>query len=351
MRQQELIQKLLAGADLSAQEMEACIDSIMENRFTDAGTGAILALLQKKGVTPTEAIGAYENLMTRVTPITLPAHAVDTCGTGGDHRGTFNISTAAAFIAAGAGVPIAKHGNRSITSKCGSADVLEALGYRVDLPASATEEQFRETGFAFLFAPLYHPSMKAVASIRRELGIRTLFNLLGPLINPAKVKRQFIGVFDPSVMELYADVLIHAGCQHAMIVHGKTEHGDGLDEASVSGPTTIIELFEGRLCHHTVNPEDFGLNRWSIDELAGGNAETNAQIIRQILDGSATQAQIDAALFASAITCYVSGMGSCIDEGMSMSKESLESLAAMENMNRIIEVNNRLAEECNTHES
>ncbi|HHE07861.1 MAG TPA: anthranilate phosphoribosyltransferase, partial [Chlorobaculum parvum] len=264
---------------------------------------------------------------------------------------TFNISTAAAFIAAGAGVPIAKHGNRSITSKCGSADVLEALGYRVDLPAAATEKQFRETGFAFLFAPLYHPSMKAVASIRRELGIRTLFNLLGPLINPARIKRQLIGVFDPSVMELYAEVLTHAGCQHAMIVHGKTEHGDGLDEASVCGTTTIIELFEGRLCHHTVTPEEFGLGRWSIDELAGGDAEANAKIIRQILDGSATQAQIDAVLFASAISCYVSGMGSCIDEGMSMSKESLESLAAMKNMNRIIEVNNRLAEECNKHES
>ncbi|HHE31688.1 MAG TPA: anthranilate phosphoribosyltransferase [Chlorobaculum parvum] len=347
MRQQELLQKLLEGTDLSVEEMETCIDSIMDGRFTDAGTGAILALLQKKGVTPAEAIGAYENLMSRATPITLPAHAVDTCGTGGDHRGTFNISTAAAFIAAGAGVPIAKHGNRSITSKCGSADVLEALGYRVDLPAAATEAQFRETGFAFLFAPTYHPSMKAVAPIRRELGIRTLFNLLGPLINPARIKRQLIGVFDPSVMELYAEVLIHAGCEHAMIVHGKTEHGDGLDEASVCGTTSIIELFEERLCHHTVTPEEFGLGRWSIDELAGGDAEINAQIIRQILDGSATQAQIDAALFASAISCYVSGMGSCIDEGMSMSKESLETLAALQNMNRIIEINQQLAQDCN----
>ena len=351
MRQQELIQKLLAGTDLSVQEMETCIDSIMESRFTDAGTGAILALLQKKGVTPAETIGAYENLMTRATPINLPPHAVDTCGTGGDHRGTFNISTAAAFIAAGAGVPIAKHGNRSITSKCGSADVLEALGYRVDLPAAATEAQFRETGFAFLFAPTYHPSMKAVAPIRRELGIRTLFNLLGPLINPARIKRQLIGVFDPSVMELYAEVLMHTGCEHAMIVHGKTEHGDGLDEASVCGPTTIIELFEGRLCHHTVHPEEFGLGRWSIDELTGGDAEANAKIIRQILDGSATQAQIDAALFASAISCYVSGMGSCIDEGMSMSKESLETLAALQNMNRIIEVNQQLAQDCNENAS
>lgn len=346
MRQQELLQKLLEGIDLSLQEMETCIDSIMESRFTDAGTGAILALLQKKGVTPAEAIGAYENLMSRAMPIGLAPHAVDTCGTGGDHRGTFNISTAAAFIAAGAGVPIAKHGNRSITSKCGSADVLEALGFRVDLPAAATEALFRETGFAFLFAPLYHPSMKAVAGIRRELGIRTLFNLLGPLINPARVKHQLIGVFDPSVMELYADVLIHAGCQHAMIVHGKTEHGDGLDEPSVCGATSIIELFEGRLCHHTVQPEDFGLGRWSIDELVGGDAEVNAQIIREILDGSATQAQIDAALFASAMTCYASGMATCIDEGMSMSKESLETLAALENMKKIIKANKRLALEC-----
>jgi anthranilate phosphoribosyltransferase len=343
MRQQELLQKLLEGVHLSGQEMESCMNSIMENRFSDAGTGAILALLQKKGITSEEAIGAYECLIEKATPITLNNRAVDTCGTGGDHTGTFNISTAAAFIASGAGIPIAKHGNRSITSRCGSADVLEALGYRVDLPPSVTEEQFCQTGFAFLFAPLYHPSMKAVAAIRRDLGIRTIFNMLGPLLNPARVRRQLIGVFDPSVMELYAEVLSFSGCDHAMIVHGKTETGMGLDEPSVCGTTSIIEVSNGRLCHHTVQPEDFGLNRWGIEELSGGDREANAQIIREILDGSAPQSKIEAALFASAIACYVSGMASCIDEGMSLSKGSLESGDAEAKMKRIMETNRRLA--------
>ena len=346
MRQQEILQKLLEGNDLSRQEMETCMNAIMVNRFTDAGTGAILALLQKKGVTPEEAIGACESIISKATPVNLDLQAVDTCGTGGDHTGTFNISTAAAFIASGAGVPIAKHGNRSITSKCGSADVLEALGYHVDLPACATEELFRQTGFAFLFAPLYHPSMKAVAAVRKELGIRTIFNMLGPVINPARVRRQLIGVFDASVMEIYAEVLALAGCDHVMLVHGSTGDGGGFDEPSVCGPTSMIELHQGELIRHTVEPEEFGLGRWDIADLAGGDSHANAQIIREVLDGSASQAKIDAALFASAITCYVSGMASCIDEGMSMSKGSLETCEALDKMNLIIETNQRLASKC-----
>jgi anthranilate phosphoribosyltransferase len=351
MRQQELLQKLLEGKTLSEQEMEICINSIMEDRYTPAGIGAILALLQKKGITPEEAIGAWEGIMDKATSISLDPNAVDTCGTGGDHTGTFNISTAAAFIACGAGVPIAKHGNRSVTSRCGSADVMEVLGYTVDLPPEVSEAQFRETGFAFLFAPLYHPSMKAVASVRRELGIRTIFNMLGPLINPAKVRRQLIGVFDPEIMDLYAEVLMHAGCDHAMIVHGKTGSGIGLDEPSVCGPTSIVELLDGRLCHHTTNPEDFGLGRWTIEELEGGDSETNARIILQVLDGSASQAMIDASLYAAAITCYVSGMATCIDDGLSKAKESLESGHASRKLTRIVEVNRSLASECRTAEN
>jgi len=348
MRQQELLQKLLKGVHLSRQDMETCMNSIMDNLYTPAGVGAILALLQTKGITSVEAVGAYESIMSKATPIELDRQAVDTCGTGGDHMGTYNISTTAAFIACGAGVKIAKHGNRSVTSRCGSADVLESLGYKVDLPPEDTEALFCETGFAFLFAPMYHPSMKAVASVRRELGIRTIFNMLGPLINPARIRRQMIGVFDPSIMDIYADVLIHAGCEHAMIVHGKTETGAGIDEPSVSGPTAIVELNNGRLCHHTIHPGDFGLRSWKTSELEGGDSEDNARIIRQVLDGSAPQAKIDAALFASAITCYVSGLANCIDEGLSMSKESLESGQAAEKLSLIIEINRRLASGCRT---
>ena len=345
MRQQELLQKLLGGYTLSEQDMEICMDSIMEGRYTPAGIGAILALLQSRRVTTGEAIGAWEGIMDKATPLALDPNAVDTCGTGGDHMGTFNISTAAALIACGAGVPIAKHGNRSITSRCGSADVIEVLGYTVDLPPEASEELFRETGFAFLFAPLYHPSMKAVAPIRKELGIRTIFNMLGPLLNPAKVRRQLIGVFDPSIMELYAEVLMHAGCEHAMIVHGQTETGLGLDEPSVCGTTEMLELQNGTLSRHTANPEDFGLGRWTIEELEGGDSEANARIILQILDGSANQAKIEAALYASAITCYISGKATCIDDGLSKSRESLESGHASGKLSAIIDVNRRLASE------
>jgi anthranilate phosphoribosyltransferase len=345
MHQQELLQKLLGGAILSEQDMETCMNSIMEGRFTPAGIGAILALLQMRGITPGEAIGAWEGVMDMATPVALAPNAVDTCGTGGDHTGTFNISTAAALIACGAGVPVAKHGNRSITSKCGSADVMEVLGYKVDLPPEASEVQFQETGFAFLFAPLYHPAMKAVAPIRRELGIRTIFNMLGPLLNPAKVRRQLIGVFDPSIMDLYAEVLMHAGCDHAMIVHGTTETSMSLDEPSVCGMTEMVELLNGKVNRYTASPEDFGLGRWTLEELEGGDSEDNARIILQVLDGSANQAKIDAALYAAAITCYVSGMASCIDDGLSMAKESLESGHASEKLARIVEVNHRLAAE------
>ncbi|NTV01731.1 MAG: anthranilate phosphoribosyltransferase [Chlorobiaceae bacterium] len=343
MHQQELLQKLLGGVILSEQDMETCMNSIMEGRFTPAGIGAILAMLQMRGITPGEAIGAWEGVMDMATPVSLAPNAVDTCGTGGDHTGTFNISTAAALIACGAGVPIAKHGNRSVTSKCGSADVIEVLGYRVDLPPEASEIQFRETGFAFLFAPLYHPAMKAVAPIRRELGIRTIFNMLGPLLNPAQVRRQLIGVFDPAIMDLYAEVLMHAGCDHAMIVHGKTDTCMSLDEPSVCGPTEMIELLDGQITRFTANPEDFGLGRWTLEELEGGDKDDNARIILQILDGSASQAKIEAALFAAAITCYVSGTATCIDDGLSKAKDSLESGHASEKLAKIVEVNRRLA--------
>jgi anthranilate phosphoribosyltransferase len=345
MHQQELLKRLLGGERISEQDMETCMNSIMEGRFTPAGIGAILALMQQRGVTPGEAIGAWEGIMDKAEPLSLDPNAVDTCGTGGDHTGTFNISTAAALIACGAGVPIAKHGNRSVTSRCGSADVIEELGYKVDLPPEATETQFRETGFAFLFAPLYHSSMKAVAGIRKELGIRTIFNMLGPLLNPARVRRQMIGVFDPSVMDIYAEVLTHAGCDHAIIVHGTTGNGIGLDEPSVCGPTEMLELIDGTICRHTVQPEDFGLGRWTLEELEGGDREANARIILQILDGTATQARIDAALYAAAITCYVSGTATCIDDGLSKSKDSLEAGHASEKLEKIIEVNRRLASE------
>jgi anthranilate phosphoribosyltransferase len=343
MPQKKLLNILMAGKDLAREEMTLCMNNIMDGAFSDIVLAALLALLQKKGVTADEAAGAYASIMARATLCKLDEDAVDTCGTGGDHTGTFNISTAAAIIACGAGVSIAKHGNRSMTSRCGSADVLEALGFAIDLPPAATEELFRQTGFAFLFAPLYHPSMKAVAHVRRELGIRTIFNMLGPLLNPAGVKRQLVGVFEPDLMDLYGTVLQATGCRHSLIVYGETETGAAFDEPSISGPTHILELHEGVMARHIVNPEDFGFNRCPIEDLAGGNREENAIIIRNILDGSATRAKTEAALYAAAMTCYVSGKASCIDEGVCMASESLESGQASCKFTAVLQLNRELS--------
>ena len=325
MPQKKLLQKLLAEDNFSQEQMTFCMNSIMDGHFSEIVIAALLALLQKKGVTSNEATGAYYSLMEKAVTIVLDDNAVDTCGTGGDHAGTFNISTTASIIANSAGVQIAKHGNRSVTSSCGSADVLEALGFAIDLPPEATKELFEQTGFAFLFAPLYHPSMKKVAHIRRELGIRTIFNILGPLINPAGAKRQLVGVFNKELMELYTEVLLQIGTRHAMVVHSMTEEGIALDEPSLNGPTHIIEIQNGSVARHTVYPEDFGLSRHALSEIQGGNRDENALIIRNIIDGSAPAAYIDAAIFTTAMACYISGKSPCINDGFILAKESLES--------------------------
>jgi anthranilate phosphoribosyltransferase len=343
MPQKKLLQKLLAGEHFSQEEMTFCMNSIMDGLFSEIVIAAMLALLQKKGVTPTETAGAYYSLMAKASTIELDEDAVDTCGTGGDHAGTFNISTTASIIANSAGVRIAKHGNRSVTSSCGSADVLEALGFTIDLTPEATKELFEQTGFAFLFAPLYHPSMKKVAHIRRELGIRTIFNILGPLINPAGAKRQLVGVFNRELMELYTEVLIQTGARHAMIVHGMTEEGIALDEPSLNGPTHIIEIQNGRVRELTVHPEEFGLTRHALSEIRGGNRDENALIIRRILDGSAPAAHINATLFTTAMTCHVSGKAASIHEGFIMAREALESGHSEKTFNEILKINAALS--------
>ncbi|NTU97547.1 MAG: anthranilate phosphoribosyltransferase [Chlorobiaceae bacterium] len=343
MPQKDLLQKLLDGGHFTHEEMALCMNRIMDGVFSDVFIAALLSLQQKNGITASEAVGACRSLMERASIIDLHPNVIDTCGTGGDHAGTFNISTTASIIANGAGVPVAKHGNRSITSSCGSADVLEALGFTIDLPMQATKELFDRTGFAFLFAPLYHPSMKRVAPIRKELGIRTIFNILGPLINPARSKRQLVGVFNMDLMELYAEVLLETGVRHAMIVHSMTEEGAPLDEPSPNGPTHIIELFGGTAVRHTVYPENFGLERHALSEIQGGDKHENAVIIRKILDGSASRAYIDAALYTSAMACYISGRVGCVDDGFTMSMEALESGSAQRKFNEILQANADIA--------
>jgi anthranilate phosphoribosyltransferase len=346
MAHKDFLHKLLSGEHFSQEEMTQCMNAIMNGVFPDSVIAALLALLERKGATSPEVAGAYYSLISRANIIDLSEDAVDTCGTGGDHAGTYNISTVASIIANGAGVPIAKHGNRSVTSSCGSADVLEELGFAVDLPPEATRELFERTGFAFLFAPLYHPSMKRVAQVRRELGIRTMFNMLGPLINPAHSRRQLVGVYSHDLMELYTEVLLRTGTIHAMVVHATSSDGAPLDEPSPDGPTWIVEIQNGYVCRHTVYPEDFGLERHPLSSIQGGDRKKNASILRSILDGSASPAAIDAALYTAAMACYVSGQASCIDDGMSMSKGALESGDAENKFRNILDINAELSARC-----
>jgi anthranilate phosphoribosyltransferase len=343
MAHKDFLHKLLSGDHFPQEEMTQCMNSIMNGVFPDTVIAALLALLEHKGVTSAEVAGAYYSLIARANTIDLSPDAVDTCGTGGDHAGTYNISTIGSIIANSTGVPIAKHGNRSVTSSCGSADVLEELGFRIDLPVEATLELYARTGFSFLFAPLYHPSMKRVAHIRKELGIRTIFNMLGPLINPARSKRQLVGVYSSELMELYTEVFLQTGTHHAMIVHAMTEEGVSLDEPSLNGPTYIVEIQNGYVCRHTVYPEDFGLDRHPLSAIQGGERKQNAAIIRSILDGSASPAQIDAALYTSAMACYVSGHARCIDDGLTLSRESLESGDTERKFREILALNAELS--------
>jgi anthranilate phosphoribosyltransferase len=342
MPHQEELEKLQAGQQLSYDETKRCMDGIMEGLFSEETIISLLTLLQKNGITADEIAGARDSIIQRATPVHLDERAIDTCGTGGDSAGTFNISTAAAIIANAAGVSIAKHGNRSVTSRCGSADVLEELGFCIELPPEATEELYGRTGFAYLHAPLYHPSMKAVAAIRKKIGTRTIFNILGPLLNPAGVKRQMVGVFNIELMELYAEALRKTGSCHALIVHGETEQGQPLDEPSICGITRIIELHNGETASHIVRPGEFHLHEWPLGDIAGGSREENAEIIRKILNGTASDAQQEAAIFASAIACYVGGVANCIDEGVCMAREAISHGTAKRNAEAVIEASREL---------
>lgn len=337
MPEKELLEMLRAGEQLGFDETKRCMDAIMDRLFSEETVMSLLTLMQENGITADEIAGARKSIIERATPIRLDDRAVDTCGTGGDSAGTFNISTAAAIIANAAGANVAKHGNRSVTSRCGSTDVLEELGFRIDLPPEATEELYRRTGFAYLHAPLYHPSMKAVAEIRRKIGTRTIFNILGPLMNPAGVSRQMVGVFNRELMELYAEALMKSGCRHALIVHGESETGQPLDEPSICGPTHIIELHDGATETHVVRPTEFHLHEWPLADIRGGSREENAEIIRRILENKAPDAYREAAIFAAAIACYVGGVANCIDEGVCMAREAIGHGTAKRSMESIVE--------------
>lgn len=316
----ESLKRILSGGDLTRSEAVAVMDHIMSGNCTPAQTGGWLVALRQKGETADELAGFVESMRGHsVTIETADECAVDGCGTGGDESHSFNISTAAAVVAAGAGATVAKHGNRSVSSACGSADLLEAAGGKIDAEPKTVKKTLDRTGFGFMFAPRFHPAMKHAVGPRRELGIRTVFNILGPMTNPASVKRQVIGVYDGSVMKLMADVLMKTGSVHALIVHSR----DGLDEISVCAPTDFFECKDGQLSSGSIAPADVGITEHAPGSLSGGGAEENVKILRELLDGKRS-AYYDAAVLNAAAMLYVSGRTDSIQGGVALADVSLQ---------------------------
>jgi anthranilate phosphoribosyltransferase len=337
----EALQKVVAGEDLTRGEAEAAMTRILAGQVSDVQIASFLTALRIKGETSEELVGFATAMRRHAVRIYPPGHAapkgvlVDTCGTGGDARGTFNVSTCAAFVVAGAGVRVAKHGNRSISSQCGSADVLEALGVNLSAPPERVGEAIEQVGIGFLFAPALHTAMKHAMKARGELRMRTVFNLLGPLTNPAGASAQVLGVYDPAFTELLARALGELGSKRAFVVHG----ADGLDEISLSGETQVAELRDAEVTTFTVVPEDFGLRRAPLEAIAGGDAETNAKIIRRVLKGELgphreiVQANAAAALVAAA-------RASDFLDGVRLAAQSIDSGAAQAKLDLLITFTN-----------
>lgn len=328
---QQSIAKLLAHEDLTRAEMVAVMGEIADGGATPAQAGAFLVLLRFKGETVEEIAGAAEVMRGRVDRVRVDRDVfVDTCGTGGDGRHTFNISTTAAFVVAGAGVTVAKHGNRAVSSRSGSADVLAALGVDVEAPKETVERCIAEIGIGFLFAPRLHPAFKAVAGIRRELGVRTVFNLLGPLANPAGARHQVLGVYEPRWVPVLGGVLAALGAAHAFVVHG-----EGLDEIAVTGMTHVCEVKDGACERFSVRPEDLGLRRWAEAEIVGGDAERNAQILIDVLEGQAG-APRDAVLANAAAALVCAGAARDLADGVRVAAASIGSGAAREKLRKLV---------------
>ena len=336
----DALSKLVEGQDLTRDEASRVMEALMSGEATDAEIGAFLSAMRMKGETVEELYGfaAVMREKSAVVPTQYAAVSrpgdrmlVDTCGTGGDAQGTFNISTAAAFVVAGAGVPVAKHGNRSVSGPCGSADVIEALGVPLDLSPERVGRCIDEVGIGFLFAPLFHPAMKHVAAARRQIRVRTLFNLLGPLTNPARAFGQVIGVYDGALTEMLAGVLNQLGCHRAFVVHGM----DGLDEISTIGKTKISEVRAGEVRTYFVQPEDFGVPRATLHDLKGGDATANAEIIRQVLQGVKGPHRDIVVLNAGA--AIVAGKGAeDIRAGIAAAERSIGSGTAWEKLEKLV---------------
>jgi anthranilate phosphoribosyltransferase len=326
----EALAKLIDRVDLSREEMAAAMSEIADGGATPAQVGAFLVALRLKGETVDEIAGAAQVMRERVDRVKVTRDVfVDTCGTGGDNQNTFNISTAAAFAVAGAGVCVAKHGNRAVSSKSGSADVLAALGVDVDASKEVVERCIAEVGIGFLFAPRLHPAFKAVAGIRRELGVRSVFNLLGPLANPAGARHQVMGVYEPRWVPVIGGVLAALGAEHAFVVHG-----EGLDEVAVTGMTHVCEVNQGRVERFSMVPEDLGLPRWDRAAIAGGDAEVNARVLRDVLGGQKGGPR-DAVLANAAPALVAAGAAPDLRAGVKLAARSIDSGQAQEKLVRL----------------
>jgi len=334
----EAIQTLVSSNSLTTAEAASVMEEIMSGEVTPAQFGAFVTALRLKGETVDEIVGLARTMRAKAVPVTIAEPIVDTCGTGGDGSHTFNISTTAAFVAAGAGLKIAKHGNRAMSSQCGSADVLEALGVKIDLNAEQVQKCLQEVGIGFMFAPVFHPAMKYAAVPRREIGIRTVFNILGPLTNPAGAKAQLLGVADEALVEKLALALQGLGCNHALVVHGE----DGLDEITITAETRVCELKSGGIRSYSVSPEDLGLSRASLDSLKGGTLDDNAAMLRSILAG-APGPQRDAVLMNAAAVLLAGDRVETLQQGIDLAREVIDSNQAQAKLEQLIEFSQGLA--------
>jgi anthranilate phosphoribosyltransferase len=333
-----IIAKVATGATLSRDEAAAAFDRMMSGEATPSQLGGLLMALRVRGETIEEITGAVSAMRAKMLRVSAPADAIDVVGTGGDGSGSVNVSTCAAFIVAGAGVPVAKHGNRALSSRSGAADVLSALGVRIDISPQQVSRCVTEAGIGFMFAPAHHPAMKNVNPTRVELATRTIFNLLGPLSNPAGVTRQMVGVFSKQWVLPLAQVLKNLGSQSIWVVHGS----DGLDEITLTGPTFVAALEKGEIRSFEVSPEDVGLKRVAGEALKGGDADANARALRSVLEGLASPYR-DVALFNAAAALVVAGRAKDLKEGMALGRRSIDDGAAAERLKRLVEVSNSQA--------
>jgi len=329
----ELLEKVVRHQDLTEDEAAGAMREVMEGRANAVALGALLTGLVMKGERPSEIVGFARTMRAHAVKLNASVHdAFDTCGTGGDRSGTFNISTTAAIVIASCGVPVAKHGNRSVSSRCGSADVFEALGVNIAASPLAVERALRETGIAFFFARTFHPAMKHAAQVRSDLGIRTAFNLLGPLTNPAGATRQLVGVPRPELTELLARSLMMLGSRRAWVVHG----ADGIDEISTTGYTKVSECRDGAVNTFYVHPADFGVAKSEPAALKGGDAEDNAAIVRRILAGERGSRR-DVVLLNAGVALFIAGRTDTIRDGIRIAASAIDSGAAQQRLQQMVE--------------